>query len=190
MPIGRLRERITIQTSDPVALAVTSLTRSGSTASATTALAHGLVSGDYALIAGASPTAYNGRVKVTVTGTKTFTHPVSGAPTTPATGTITVTYQTDAQGSRKDVWRDLATVWAEMIPLKAWERQQADAVRGDRTARFAIWVRSDVTSKMRLLWTPAWPSGAAQQTLEITGVLPDGDGRTRMLLETTLAHGV
>jgi hypothetical protein len=71
------------------ALSVSSLTRSGSTATAQTSADHGLDSGDYVEIAGAVETDYNGYVAITVTGLDTFTYQVAGTPSTPATGTIT-----------------------------------------------------------------------------------------------------
>ncbi len=73
----------------PVTL--TTLSRSGTTATAHTAAASGLVAGDIVTIAGATPTAYNGSVTVNSTAnTTTFTYTVAtGADT--ATGTISVT---------------------------------------------------------------------------------------------------
>lgn len=68
---------------------VSSITRSGTTATVTTATAHGLATGDVALIAGAAETDYNGEFVVTITGATTFTYDVVGSPSTPATGTIT-----------------------------------------------------------------------------------------------------
>jgi len=68
---------------------VSSITRSGTTATVTTATAHGFSTGDVALIAGAAETAYNGEFVVTVTGGTSFTYDVAGSPSTPATGTIT-----------------------------------------------------------------------------------------------------
>lgn len=68
---------------------VSSITRSGTTATVTTATAHGFSTGDVALIAGAAETAYNGEFVVTVTGSTSFTYDVTGSPATPATGTIT-----------------------------------------------------------------------------------------------------
>lgn len=68
---------------------VSSIARSGTTATVTTATAHGLATGDVALIAGAAETEYNGEFVVTVTGGSSFTYDVTGSPTTPATGTIT-----------------------------------------------------------------------------------------------------
>ena len=68
---------------------VSSITRSGTTATVATADAHGLSTGDVVLISGATQTEYNGEFVVTVTGFSSFTYEVSGSPTTPATGTIT-----------------------------------------------------------------------------------------------------
>lgn len=74
-----------------VALLVTSLTRSGTTATAITATPHMLATAMQTTISGAVETAYNGLVTVTVTGENSFTYQVAGAPSTPATGTITET---------------------------------------------------------------------------------------------------
>jgi len=69
---------------------VTSITRSGTTATVTTATDHGYATGVSVKVAGAVETAYNGVFVITVTGDTTFTYTVSGSPSTPATGTITV----------------------------------------------------------------------------------------------------
>lgn len=70
-------------------LPVSSLTQTSGVATVTTAVPHGLVSGTNMSISGASPSGYNGQnLGVTVTGTNTFTYSVSGALTSPASGTI------------------------------------------------------------------------------------------------------
>lgn len=74
-----------------VTLLLASLTRSGTTATATTPTPHRLATGMATTISGAVETAYNGLVSVTVTGPNTFTYQVAGAPSTPATGTISET---------------------------------------------------------------------------------------------------
>jgi phage tail sheath protein FI len=68
---------------------VTGITRSGATATATTASPHGFSTGQRVTIAGANQAEYNGTFTITVTGGTTFTYAVTGAPATPATGTIT-----------------------------------------------------------------------------------------------------
>lgn len=62
---------------------VTSLTRTGATATATTAYAHGLTTGQSVTITGATGTEYNVTAVVTVTGATTFTYTVAGTPTSP-----------------------------------------------------------------------------------------------------------
>jgi uncharacterized phage protein gp47/JayE len=73
-------------------ISVTSLTRSGTIATAVTASDHKIASGMSITIAGANETDYNGTFTVTVTGTDSFEYTVSGSPSTPATGTITAAF--------------------------------------------------------------------------------------------------
>lgn len=73
---------------------VSSITRSGSTATVTTGSPHPLKTGDTVVISGAVQTEYNGSFVVTVptdqlSNKNVFTYTVSGTPATPATGTIT-----------------------------------------------------------------------------------------------------
>ena len=76
---------------EAAAVSVSSITRSGATATVTTGAVHGLQTGEYARIAGAAQGDYNGRFVVTVSSTTVFTITVANSPTTPATGTITST---------------------------------------------------------------------------------------------------
>lgn len=69
-------------------LTVSSITRSGTTATLTAAANHGLATGAKVYVFGADQAEYNGLVTITVTGATTFTYTVSGSPATPATGTI------------------------------------------------------------------------------------------------------
>lgn len=71
---------------------ITSITRSGSTATILFSGVHGLVSFNNRLtIAAATETEYNGEFEVTVASTTTVTFTVSGTPATPATGSPTAT---------------------------------------------------------------------------------------------------
>jgi hypothetical protein len=73
-------------------VSVSSITRSGSTATVTTSAAHGFIDGQSVTIAGANEAEYNGVFVITSHATPTtFTYEVTGAPATPATGTITAT---------------------------------------------------------------------------------------------------
>jgi len=71
---------------------ISSITRSGTTATLTTAVAHGLVSGNYVTISGATPSGFNGSYVITVTGVTTFTYVMATTPANNATvvGTYTV----------------------------------------------------------------------------------------------------
>jgi len=71
-------------------LGVSSITRSGTTATVTTTGNHNLSSNITANVAGAVETPYNGAKVITVTGLNTLTYIVEGSPSTPATGTITI----------------------------------------------------------------------------------------------------
>lgn len=68
---------------------VSGITRTGATATVTTATAHGLATGDVATIAGADQAAYNGEFVITRTSATVYTVAVTGTPTTPATGSMT-----------------------------------------------------------------------------------------------------
>jgi hypothetical protein len=76
---------------------ITSITRGGTgnlTATMTTAVAHGLVTGNTITVAGATPAEFNGIYRVTVTGLTTLTYTMATAPSGNATivGTYTVRY--------------------------------------------------------------------------------------------------
>lgn len=73
-------------------LSVSSITRSGTTATATFADDHGLASGNTPVISGAVQTEYNGTQTITVLSSTTLSYEVSGSPATPATGTIELDY--------------------------------------------------------------------------------------------------
>jgi hypothetical protein len=68
---------------------ISSITRSGSTATVTFASAHGLSTGAYICISGANQREYNSTHPVTVTGATTVTYQIwEGTPPTPATGPV------------------------------------------------------------------------------------------------------
>ena len=71
---------------------ITTITHVGTLATLTTAVAHGLVTGNRVTIAGATPSAYNGVFVIAVTGSTTFTYTMATSPSSDATvvGTYTV----------------------------------------------------------------------------------------------------
>jgi len=68
---------------------VSTITRSGATATVTTTYNHGYANNDYVVIKGATQTEYNGKQQITYISPTSFSFPVSGTPASPATGTIT-----------------------------------------------------------------------------------------------------
>jgi len=73
-------------------VSISSITRNGQIATAIST-AHGLVSGNYITVFGATQSEYNVvRKQVVVIDANTFAYVVSGSPATPATGTITASY--------------------------------------------------------------------------------------------------
>jgi len=79
-----------VSTVQTIGQSITSLTRVGSTVTATTSGDHTLASGLDVLIAGVTETDYNGTFSITVTARNQFTYTIDATPTTPATGTITL----------------------------------------------------------------------------------------------------
>lgn len=71
-------------------ISVSSITQAAGTATCTTSTSHGLSTGHYVDIRGATPDAYNGIVQVTVTGATTFTYSVAGGTSSPSSGTRTI----------------------------------------------------------------------------------------------------
>ncbi len=89
----RTAAEVTLDDSDDFAIASASpvactITRSGSTASVA-ATAHGLPNGAIVTIAGADQLDYNITAKISNVSANAFDYTVAGAPTTPATGSIT-----------------------------------------------------------------------------------------------------
>ena len=64
---------------------ISSITYSGTTATLTTATAHGLTTGVYVSISGTTPAAYSGVFKITVTSTTKFTYTMASTPAGNAT---------------------------------------------------------------------------------------------------------
>lgn len=69
---------------------ITSLVRSGTTVTAVCSSNHNLATNIIATIAGAVETDYNGAYAIVVLSKTSFSYEITGTPTTPATGTITV----------------------------------------------------------------------------------------------------
>jgi head-tail adaptor len=151
-------------------ISVSSLTQVGGTATANTSAPHGFEAGDFVIVAGATPADYNGEVQIALVDADTFTYPVSGNPSSPATGTITATFRSDASGGGTDGMRPFVTVSGHMHPLSADETLQAEAIQSITRYEAEIEYRPDITAKMQLQWTPFRHTTA--KTLEVQGVKP------------------
>lgn len=81
---------------------------------------------------------------------------------------------TNTHGSKTPgVWTTLDTIWAAQVALTSDERLDANRVGSQVLYRFRIRARSDVTAKMRALWIPSFPSGAARRVIEFHGIYLD-----------------
>lgn len=58
----------------------------------------------------------------------------------------------DGAGGAQLAWDDVATIWAEIAPLRGGEVLIAGRLQSNVTHRIAIRYREDVTAKMRLLY--------------------------------------
>ena len=84
--------RYSILTTSTGVVTINTITRTGITATATTASAHGLTTGRYISITGCTPSDFNGIYMITVTGSTTFTYTMVNVPASNATtvGTYTI----------------------------------------------------------------------------------------------------
>jgi len=88
---GNLYQSTSLATIGTQVIAIASIVRIGSTAYVTTVSPHNMASGMTPAMAGAAQAEYNITAAITVTGLNTYTYAITGAPVTPATGTITAT---------------------------------------------------------------------------------------------------
>jgi len=171
LPIGRLTESVAFLSADPPAVSVTGLTANGTLATATTATAHGLRSGDYVAIAGAVPLGYNADSRqVVVVDATTFTYGVPAGLSSPATGAITVTFDSDSQGGHPSDWYSVGQAFAAIEPLNAAERLVAASVAAIVNYRAVVHYRTDLKARMKLRWFRY--QEAAPRDLEIFGLYP------------------
>ena len=82
------------QATTATAQTISTITHVSTTATLTTAAAHGLVTGNQVTISGATESNYNGTYIITVTGTTTFTYVMASAPASDASvvGSYTITH--------------------------------------------------------------------------------------------------
>lgn len=98
---GGFITRAQIDTGGTYVVSSVAISRVGTTATVVDT-AHGLVTEDRVLIAGATETEYNGTFAITVVDEDTYTYTVPGTPATPATGSPTSTPRTTLPNDLED----------------------------------------------------------------------------------------
>lgn len=94
------------------------------------------------------------------------------------------TASTNTHGSKTPgVWTTVDSVWAEVVPLSGGESLQESRVGSEVAYQFRIRARTDITAKMRALWTPTWASGSTRRVVDIHAVMPDPKNRAYQLLD-------
>lgn len=58
----------------------------------------------------------------------------------------------DGLDTALETWTDVATVWAQVQPLRGKEYTEARSLGSEAEVRIRIWYRADVTSAWRVLW--------------------------------------
>ena len=111
--------------STATAQTISSITHVGTVATMTTALPHGLETGNKITVAGASPSAYNGTFTITKTGASTLTYTMASTPASNATtvGSYTVLYAITGVNSNTFVSVNLfknRLFFTEKDTLKVW----------------------------------------------------------------------
>jgi len=98
---------------------------------------------------------------------------------------LAATITKDDHGAEEHTWNQVIdTVDAELVPLRAAERLQAQTMQAQVDTRFRIRSRADITTAMRLEWYPSWLSLATPKTLEIHGLWPDpNDPQSALLVD-------
>lgn len=117
---------------------ITSLTRSGTTATATTSAAHGFTTGQIVTVSGANQSEYNGAFPVTVTGTTTFTYSITESPVTPATGSMTAALPSVGAVNVSSLTRSGTTVTVDLaaVPVPPFVDGQTVVMAGADQASY------------------------------------------------------
>lgn len=84
-----------------------------------------------------------------------------------------VSETSDGGGGYTSAWSTLATVWARIQATSGTEPDKADQLQPSIKFIVTTWYRSDVTTKMRIVW--------GSRTLRIYAILPDEKQQTMNL---------
>ena len=145
---------------------LTSITRTGTVATATADAGHGFREGDTVLLAGASDAAYNGEKRIRNVSTNSFQFDVAGNPATPATGSFTakivpLDWESPFVAANKAVYR-AKDITGNRLFLRIDETPlvgDGNYGRGARTAMAQMWeVLNDIDNgigKSETMWRKA-----------------------------------
>ena len=148
---------------------ITSITRSGSTATVTTEVEHKRATGEMVFIDGPTQTEYNGRFIITVTGSTTFTIQVTGSPATPATNTYQMRFRDASFAPISSITRSGSTV--TVTTRDKHYRGQGFAVtlggadQAEYNGTFNATVTGDYTFTFTTADTPASPATTSTELL-------------------------
>ena len=212
---GNIYQTTAAGTITATTLTISSLTRSGSTVTATTSGNHGLASSLSVVISGANETEYNGTYAINVTGLTTFTYSITTTPTTPATGTIqgdidyanvAVTSTEYGASQNKDAGASLglaspisgvnATAYVDFSEIAGGSDVESD---DDFSTRYifrrqnlpANFNKTDIIQQAKLVngVTRVWVQGAGEfdSSITATGVTRNGD---YLAVFNKTAHGL
>ncbi len=187
------------------AIAVASLTRSGTTATATTAAAHGFAVGTQITISGATQSEYNGAQTVaSVPSATQFTYSVQESPPTPATGTYSVSIPGSTPKSVAQITRSGTTATATVVG-HGFVTGNSVTISGSNQAaynnNFVVTKINNDTFTFTMVESPTSPAGSGSATVggvtKVIAAINDAPspgvvratGSTTVTVTTTTNHG-
>lgn len=133
---------------------ISSITYSTTTATVTTATAHGLATNDWVTLSNQQPKAYIGTYQITVTSATTFTYTMAYDPGTNATAVGTYVYNDYSNGAKDDLLIRWADVNADVGPKpESWKPEVANTAGFLRVKEGSTIIGSLNTRLETLVWT-------------------------------------
>ncbi len=83
----------------------------------------------------------------------------------------------DGQGGFAETWTDVATMYAEILPQKSYERFQAAQLQTPTTHKITTRYRAGVTTAHRLVW--------GSRVFDVRGVVNPGEANVTLELTAT-----
>lgn len=165
------------------ALAITSITQTTGTATATTTAPHGFTVADviWLTISGALPAAYNGTFQCTITGASTFTYAVPSGTSTPSTGTKVYTNADVAELSAQ-----VTTFFGQGRSTAVWVLELGADSATDGTAFLNNWITQNPGIFYSYLISRTWDANAA--FLAFLAQFENTTAKTYFFVTTTLRN--